>query len=210
MPQAYLRRAPWTMDQRAAISAAGLLLACACTSSSQIRPGPGTARAGAPDQAAEPSARAAQPRASAGDAAIQLPDRIVLPASYRLVLLDGHLALVREADEQALERAPASMRIVAGEIARGELAYQPGLLSQELASEVAANRESSARMDNALEAVMSRSRELSKQALELQEESRRLADLLAAAEARVRELEAGRAAAKAPADDPGHKGAQDN
>ncbi len=70
-----------------------------------------------------------------------------------------------------------------GEIARGELAYQPALLPQELAAEVAANRESSARMDNALSAVMQRSRELSAQALELQAQSSKLARLVAAEEA---------------------------
>jgi hypothetical protein len=176
-----------------AIPAAGLLLACACSS-------PGRPRAGAPDTGA--GARGAQPPAPAAAAAVRLPDHIVLPASYRLVLLDGHMALVREADEQALERAPASMRIVTGEIARGELAYQPGLLPQELAAEVAANRESAARMDNALEAVMRRSRELSDQALELQAQSRRLAEMLAASEARVRELEAGRPGAAGPAAGP--------
>jgi hypothetical protein len=193
------------MKPLAAIPAAGLLLACACTSPSRIQP---LAHAAATGPAAEPSARDGEPRAPAGDAAIQLPDRIVLPASYRLVLLDGHLALVREADDKALERAPASMRIVAGEIARGELAYQPGLLPQELAAEVAANRESSARMDDALEAVMRRSRELSKQALELQEQSRKLAELLEASQARVKELEAGRAATRAPAEDPERKAEQ--
>jgi hypothetical protein len=82
------------------------------------------------------------------------------------------------------------MRVVAGEISRGELAYQPGLLPQELAAEVAANRESSARMDNALDSVMRRSRELSEQALELQAQSRKLAEMLSAEQARVQELEA--------------------
>jgi predicted nucleic acid-binding protein len=186
------------MRPLASIPAAGLLLACACSS-------PGRTHAAAPD----PGARAAVASASAGDAPIRLPERIVLPASYRLVLLDGHLALVREADEQALEAAPASMRIVTGEIARGELAYQPGLLPQELAAEVAANREGSARMDNALEAVMRRSRELSEQAMELQAQSRKLADLLAAAQARVQELEAARAAARPAAEAPARTGPQE-
>jgi hypothetical protein len=119
----------------------------------------------------------------------ELPERITLPATYRLILLDGHLTLVREADAQALDPIPTSMRIVAGEISRGELAYQPALLPQELAAEVAANRESAGRMDNALESVMQRSRELSEQAKAAQEQSQKLAGLLAAAEARIRELE---------------------
>jgi hypothetical protein len=89
-----------------------------------------------------------------------------------------------------------------GEIGRGELAYQPGLLPQELAAEVAANRESSARMDNALDAVMRRSRELSAQALELQAQSRKLAEMVGAEEARVRELEAAARAADTTAAPP--------
>ncbi len=192
-----------------AIVPAALLLACGCSSAGRPPEGPGAARVGAPQPAADPALAAGRAMAPRGDpdAAIRLPERIALPASYRLLLLDGHLALVRESDEEALERAPASLRVVSGEIARGELAYQPGLLPQELAAEVAANRESSARMDNALESVMRRSRELSDQAAELEAQSRRLAELLAAAQARVRELEAaGRAP---PAAGPDSKAQQD-
>jgi hypothetical protein len=119
------------------------------------------------------------------------------------MLLDGHLALVRVSDEQALASAPTSMRIIVGELARGELAYQPGLLPQELAAEVAANRESSARMDNALGTVMLRSRELSDQALELKSESARLAGLLQAATARIAELETGPGRPASPRGAPG-------
>jgi len=106
------------------------------------------------------------------------------------MLLDGHLTLVRQSDAASLSPSPASLRLVAGEISRGELAYQPGLLPQELAAEVAANRESAARMDASLGEVMRRSRELSAQALELKEQSGRLAELLSSAEARIAQLEA--------------------
>jgi len=149
---------------------------------------PDGSRAGIPGHDAEP---------------VSLPDRIVVPAAYRLMLLDGHLALVRVSDEQALASAPTSMRIIVGELARGELAYQPGLLPQELAAEVAANRESSARMDNALGTVMLRSRELSDQALELKSESARLAGLLQAATARIAELETGPGRPASPRGAPG-------
>jgi hypothetical protein len=192
------------------ILAAVLLLACSCSSAGHIQGGPAAERVGAPIPAADPALLGRQALGEPAGAPIRLPERIALPASYRLLLLDGHLALVRESDEQALEPAPASMRIVTGEIARGELAYQPGLLPQELAAEVAANRESSARMDNALESVMKRSKELSEQAAELGVQSRRVAELLAAAQARVRELEAAaRAAPAPPAPGPDPKGAQD-
>jgi hypothetical protein len=151
------------------------------------------------DQAVLNGALAAE-NAAPDRASVRMPERVTLPAAYRLMLLDGHLALVRETDAQTLEPAPASMRIVTGEIARGELAYQPALLPQELAAEVASNRESAARMDNALDTVMRRSRELSDQALELEAQAGRLAQLLAAAQARVRALEApGAAGAAKPA-----------
>jgi hypothetical protein len=190
--------------------AAVLLLACSCSSPGRIQGGPGAERVGAPSPAADAALLGRQAQGEPAGGPIRLPERIALPASYRLLLLDGHLALVRESDEQALEPAPASMRIVTGEIARGELAYQPGLLPQELAAEVAANRESSARMDNALESVMKHSRELSDQAAELGAQSRKVAEMLAAAQARVRELEAAaRAAPAPPAAGPDPKGAQD-
>jgi hypothetical protein len=173
--------------------AAAALLVGACAAPRPPQPGAGATPVGAPElpfdagvlDRVQPDAPATPERE-----AVQLPDRLTIPASYRLMVLDGHLALVRETDSQALEASPASLRVVAGEIARGELAFQPGLLPQELAAEVSANRGSSARMDNALEAVMRRSRELSEQALELEAQARRLEDLLSASEARVRQLEA--------------------
>lgn len=185
---------------------AGLLLLGACAAQDRPQREPGAANVGAPRPAADQTALAA---AAGGEAAprepIRMPDRITLPAAYRLMLVDGHLALVRETDAQAIEPGPASMRIVTGEIARGELAYQPALLPQELAAEVAANRESAARMDNALDTVMRRSRELSDQALELEAQGRRLAELLTAAQARIRAIEAAAGPAKPPAvkPDPG-------
>jgi hypothetical protein len=125
------------------------------------------------------------PVAAPQPAPMALPDRIVLPASYRLVILDGRPTLVRETDSEALRGAPASLRVVTGEIARGELAYQPGLLPQELAAEVAQGREAAARMDEALESVMRRSRELSEEAVRIEGEVRRLADSLKAAQAKA-------------------------
>jgi hypothetical protein len=167
------------------ILTACLALAVGCAAPSRLQEGPGAAHIGAPSLPVDAGLVGA--RAAPDPVAIRLPDRLTLPASYRLILLDGHLALVRESDAQALAPAPASLRVVTGEIARGELAYQPALLPQELAAEVAASRESAARMDNALAAVMLRSRELSAQALELQAQSRKLADLVAAEQERVAE-----------------------
>jgi len=170
---------------------ATLILGCLLTAggcASPVRPqaGPGAARIGAPASPMD-ATLAGNPQGAPGP--LRLPDRITLPASYRVIVLDGHLTLVREADSQALDPSPASLRIVTGEIARGELAYQPALLPQELASEVAANRESAGRMDNAMESVLQRSRELSAQAMEVEGEAQRLAALLSGAERRVKELE---------------------
>jgi hypothetical protein len=167
------------------VPAFALVLLCGCSSPNSG--GPAAAQVGAPALAIDASVLA--PVQEHPQQRYQLPERITLPATYRLILLDGHLTLERESDAQALDPTPTSMRIVAGEISRGELAYQPALLPQELAAEVAANRESSGRMDNALESVMQRSRELSEQAKAAQEQSQKLAGLLAAAEARIRELE---------------------
>ncbi len=164
------------------IPLACLALAVGCSVPNRLQEGPGATPIGKPSATVDADLVGARPDTEA--AAVRLPDRMNLPASYRLILLDGHLCLVRESDTQKLEAPPTSLRVVAGEIARGELAYQPALLPQELAAEVAANRESSARMDNALAAVMQRSRELSAQALELQAQSSMLAELVAAEQAR--------------------------
>ena len=118
---------------------------------------------------------------------IRLPDRITLPAAYRLILLEGHLTLVRETDAQAFDAGFSSLRIVTDETARGEIAYQPGLMPQELSAALAADRETCARMDSALDAVMKRSRALSEQAAELEAQGKRLAELLAASQARERQ-----------------------
>jgi hypothetical protein len=166
------------------LAAACLLAGCAGPGYSQG--GPPTGHIGVPAERVD-SSMVGQDGPAPAPKPVDLPERIVLPASYRLMLLDGHMALVRETDARSLESAPASMRIIAGEISRGELAYQPALLPQELAAEVAANRESAARMDNALESVMQRSRELSEQAGAVQAQSRKLADLLAEAESKLRD-----------------------
>jgi len=152
------------MRTRILLLAAATALAGGCANPRQPQAAPGASRVGAPDprvdatlagrgSPAEAAPRTAPPSAS--------PTASRLPASYRLMLLDGHLELVRETDPQEILRAPATLRLVAGELARGELAYQPGPPAAGAPAEVAANRESSARMDNALEEVMRRSRELS-------------------------------------------------
>jgi hypothetical protein len=186
------------MKAKHTLASACLAILCGCASPNRLQEGPGAARVGAPRTAVDEAAFSrAAPEPAPG--AIRMPERLALPASYRLMLLDGHLALVRESDGEALAQAPTSMRVVSGEIARGELAYQPALLPQELAAEVAANRESSARMDNALDAVMRRSRELSDEALALQAESRRLEEMVSAAEAKGRGAPSGAPAAPQPA-----------
>ncbi len=169
-----------------------------CPAAALILAGCEAPRVGAPERAGPPGGPATL-RAET-PAPLSLPDRIELPAAYRLMLLDGHLTLVRESDASSLAPAPTSLRVVAGELSRGELAYQPGLLPQELAAEVAANRESTARMENALEGVMRRSRELSEQALELKAQSGRLAALLASEQARIAPQDApsGKASPKDP------------
>lgn len=186
------------------VSIAAALLG-ACASPNRPQSAPGAQSLGVPRSNVDPSTvtEALAPKASGADPGeIQLPNRIILPAAYRLMLVDGHLALVRETDAQSLNPGPTSLRVISGEISRGELAYQPGLLPQELAAEVASNRESAARMDNALESVMQRSRELSDQAAELKAQAEKLGALLAVAQASASAAEAAKApAAAAPAAD---------
>jgi hypothetical protein len=174
------------------LTAAALLLG-ACASPKRPQAAPGAQALGVPGHAVDPSIAGealGQSNAGPDTGAIQLPDRITIPAAYRLMLIDGHLALVKETDAQSLDSGPTSLRIITGEISRGELAYQPGLLPQELAAEVASNRESAARMDNALESVMQRSRELSDQAAELKAQAEKLGALLAAAQSHAGAAEA--------------------
>lgn len=160
-----------------------LLSACAGTLGPQS--GPGATPVGAPlvtvDALIREKALPAQAPPEAPERP-RLPERIVLPAAYRLVIVDGHLTLVRESDPRDTEPgSPAG-----GDANPSSLAYQPALLPQELAAEVEACRESAARMDRALESVMQRSRELSQQAIDLQAQAKRLAQLLAESEARAR------------------------
>jgi hypothetical protein len=186
---------------RAAAAALALAL-CACASPRRPQAAPGPEPLGLPGRAvasAPPGAPAA-----AGAAGPELPDVLTLPATYRLMLVDGRLALVRETDERVLQGGGTALRVVAGDPGREEPSYAPAPLPQELAAQLAESRESAARMDGALQAVMQRSRELSDRALELEEQGRRLAELLAASEARVRQLEAvsGRTPAKPEASGP--------
>jgi hypothetical protein len=180
------------------------LLLCACSAPRRPQVAPGAAPLGLPQPAAPPAPSSATPLAERAEP--DLPEILTLPAVYRLMLVDGRLALVRESDARSLRTGSSSLRIVSGEGAGADPSYQPAPLSQELAAELAASRQRSERLDGALESVMQRSRELSEQALELEAQGKRLAELLAASEARVRKLEAepdrapaGRQAAPPPA-----------
>jgi len=164
----------------AALIAFSALALAGCASGSRPQTAAGATPLGVPRTEVRPDLIDRVDSAAGGPPALHLPDRITLPATYRVLLLDGHWTLVKEDNPSALAAAPASLRIVAGEIARGELAYQPGLLPQELAAEVSASRASAARMDDALASVMQRSRELATQTERLEAQTRALAALLAA------------------------------
>lgn len=128
----------------------------------------------------------ARDRGTAAAGTIRLPDRLVLPASYQLVLVEGRLTLVRETDPQSLDAGAPSIRILSGAVACNDPAYRGDPLSLEWAAEIAADHESVLRMDHALEAVMQRSHELVRQAAELESQSKKMAELLVAAQARGR------------------------
>ena len=137
------------------------------------------------------------PRAGLSPPPVAPPEMIVLPAAYRLVVLDGQTVLVRETDEAAMRPAPASMRIVTGEIARGELSYQPALLPQEIAQELVKVRRAHAQHDEAAAEMNRRADELVEQARLMQEQNRILVERLAqiAAYAQVLEGEKSKPAA---------------
>lgn len=161
---------------RIALAMAALLLG-ACAHSGSPQSAAGASPLGLPprpiSQAALDAARL-ESLPAPSQASVRIPDVLGVSADYRLLVLDGHLALVRDAEHAAADPS-----------------LQPALLPQELAAEVASSRESAARMDNALRSVMQRSEELSLRAADLEAEARRLSEQLTASEARVRQLEAG-------------------
>lgn len=128
----------------------------------------------------------ARDRGTVPAGAIRWPDRLVLPASYRLVLVEGHLTLERETDAQPLDPRASSIRILSGQVASNDPSGRARPLPPEWSAEIAADRESVLRMDQALEAVMERSHELARRAKELEAQSKKMAELLVAAEARGR------------------------
>jgi hypothetical protein len=167
----------------------GLLLLCGCSAPDLPQSERGATHVGVP----RPQIDAAvldeiqeRDRAAATTGTIRLPDRLVLPASYRLVLVEGRLTLARETDPQPLDPGGPSIRIRSGAVACSDLSYRTHLLPQEWAAEIAADHESVLRMDDALAAVMQRSHELVRQAGELESQSKKMAELLVAAEARGR------------------------
>jgi hypothetical protein len=161
-----------------------MLLLCSCASPTRPQASPGAQGVGVPNRSVDLTVATLNSGEKAVNSAIDLPDRIVIPAAYKLMLIDGRLTLVRETDPQTINPGPSSLRVVTANATGGDLSYQPALLPQELAAEVASYKESSARMDNALDSVMQRSRELSDQAAGLEAQAKKLDVLLADAEAK--------------------------
>ncbi len=157
------------------------LAAGSCAAPRPVQRAPGATAPGLPESPPQPAAAS---RDASPPTPVVLPERIDVAATYRLVLVEGRFVLVREPDGAALAADPS---------------LAPALLPPEIAAELASDRESAARMDNALESVMSRSRELSQRAAELQAQSARLAEELAAQQAKAA---APRPAAAAPPPDP--------
>lgn len=116
-------------------------------------------------------------------------DRIVVPACYRMVIIDGQQTLVRESDEQAIQGNRGSLRVVKGEVARGEISYQPGLIEQELAEEVVRTRQAQAQTDEAAVELTKQSEELMKQSKLMQTQNKILATQLAQLAMYARRLE---------------------
>jgi hypothetical protein len=168
----------------------GLLLLCGCAAPDRPQIEHGATHVGVPrpqiDAAIVDEAQA--PEASAAAAAIRPPDRMTLPATYRLMLVDGCMTLERETDGPSSEPEATPVGEVSG--AAGVRAYLPSPLPEEIAAEIAADHEAVLRMDRALEAVMLRSHELARQAVSLEAQSKKMAELLVRAQSRVRDPEA--------------------
>jgi hypothetical protein len=167
----------------------GLLLLCGCRAPDLPQSERGGTHVGVPTlqiDAAVLDEVQARDRGTASAGAIRLPDRLILPAAYRLMLVDGCLTLERETGPQSLDPGAPSIRILSGAGGRDDLSYRTDLLPREWAAEIAADHESVLRMDHALEAVMQRSHELARQAAELESRSKRMAELLVTAEAHGR------------------------
>ena len=144
---------------------------CSSQSNSYLAPrGPATAGPGPSPSAVALSLPAQAP-------GTPVPERIVLPADYHLILLDGGLALVRSTGAGG-----TPLHLSAEYSSANTTNQEAALLPQELAAEAARNRASTARMDLALQSVMQRSRELEDEAQKLGERSKLVADLLAQAQ----------------------------
>jgi hypothetical protein len=67
------------------------------------------------------------------------PAMLTMPATYRQVTVDGRTMLVRETDPRKVLTTPG-VQVIAGDIANGDIAVQPGIMSQEIAAEIVRTR----------------------------------------------------------------------
>lgn len=119
---------------------------------------------------------------------VSLPSIIELPAAYRWSLVDGRPVLVRETDSRKIT-AGGTMQIVAGDVARGEIAIQPALLPQEIAAELTRNRALQTQMIAAFSEVNQQVASLIAETRTMQQRNAELMQQLARATERTQQLE---------------------
>lgn len=91
------------------------------------------------------------------------PDQLIVPGTYRMMVVDGRTVLVRETDARKVLTSPA-VQIVAADQSGTDLSLQPALLPQEVSEEIVRNR---AQTDAALRVLPGLMAEQRRQAEEL-------------------------------------------
>lgn len=124
---------------------------------------------------------------------------ITVPGVYRAYVVNGRMVFVRETDPRKIAAAPSSMRIMMGNPEAGEITYQPLLLEQEHAIELAKTREQNARNQQLYLAMLSKVSDLEKATATMRDNTVQLAKQVQSQAAYISDLEKKLAAAEAAA-----------
>ena len=106
----------------------------------------------------------ADPPELAAEKVTLAPNQLIVPGTYRMMVVDGQTVLVRETDPRKVLTSPA-VQIIAADQSGTDLSLQPALLPQEVSEEIVRNR---AQTDAALRVLPGLMAEQRRQAEELQ------------------------------------------
>lgn len=104
-----------------------------------------------------------------------LPNELVVPGTYRLVVVDGKTMLVQETDARKVLTSPA-VQIIAADPMTGDLSIQPAILPQEVTEEIVRNRGQTDQILRALPQILAENKRLSSEIKQLSEEITQLRD----------------------------------